>query len=286
MIVGVTSKRGGTGCTTLSLVLSYCLKTDYNRKVCIVDLRDNDDVRKLLDLDTQACVDNLLTSYDIHSKFTTIEENTVSKIGVDVIPGVTVCITNYLLKKSEKIKILLDELDKRYDVVILDILDDELLETLKVIGVVVLPVNVLEQNMLVVEEYQPDMEIGHVSGLIVINKTDNSVWPEEGMFRKYFKKNRIFSLPYSPELKTILNKNGLKLESIIKTKFMISLAPICKNINEKIEEYNSGKFQAKEKLSLDSLLELKPAPSKRSQPAKRGFFSSLFGKKTNGGVSK
>ena len=287
MIVAVTSKRGGTGGTSLSLVMSYLLNKEFNRKVCLVDLRDNNDIKKLLQLNTQACVDNLLSEFGINNRFTTIEENIVEHNGVSVIPGVTTLITNYLLKKSTKIKELLIELNSRFDVVIVDVLDDELLEILVEIGVDILPINVLDQNRLVVEEYQKDMRVGFVKGIMVINRVDNRVWPQESMFKKHFSNNTLFVLPFSDRLKSTMNKDGLNLVEIGKTEFYTAFLSVCECVNSKIEEYNKGKYKVEDELTLDSLLESRP-PVVRKQPkqVKKGFFASLFGLGGKGGVKR
>lgn len=288
MIIAVTSKRGGTGGTTLSLAMSYCLFNHYHRNCCVVDLRNNNDVKKLLQLNTNACVDNLLSEFGANSRFTTIEENTVKVNGVNIIPGVFTVITNYLLKKVDKIKELLVELNNRYDVVILDILDDELLETLTDIGVDILPVNILDQNRLVVEEYQKDIASGFLKGIMVINQIDERVWPQEKLFKQFFKSNTLFVLPFSDKVKSVMNRDGLKWADIVKTEFFNSFVPICQCVDGKVEEYNKGKYKENEELTLENILESKAPKTPKQQKAmkKKGFFASLFVSKKKGGVKR
>ena len=289
MIIAVTSKRGGTGGTTLSLAMSYCLYNHYHRNCCVVDLRNNNDIKKLLQLNTNACVDNLLSEFGVNSKFTTVEENTVKFNGINIIPGVYTVITNYLLKKVNKLKELLIELNNRYDVVILDILDDELLETLVDIGVDILPVNVLDQNRLVIEEYQKDITSGFLKGIMVVNQINESVWPQEKLFRHFFKANTLFILPFSDKLKSTMNMDGIKWSDIVKTEFFNAFIPVCKCVDEKVEEYNRGKYKENEDLTLESILETKSPKSTKPQQKtikKKGFFASLFVSKKKGGVKR
>ena len=119
MITVVTSKRGGTGCTSLALVYSILL-SKQKRKVCMVDLKSNNDIVKLLKIKTNSSIDNLLSEFGVHNKFSGLEDNICTQGGLDVIPGSVVNMKNYLLTKASKIKDLLLILEGRYDDVILD----------------------------------------------------------------------------------------------------------------------------------------------------------------------
>lgn len=282
MLTAVSSKREGPGCTTLSLVLAYSLSRQFNRKVCLVDLRNNNDVKKILQLETFACVDNLLSQYGVNSKLTTLEENTVEHNGVSVIPGVTSRLSNYLDRKSKEIKKLLEELDKLYDVVIIDITDGDLLEALLDLGTDIEKISILEQNRLVIEEYQKEMRDDSMRGLMIVNKVDERVWPKEQMFRKHFKDLSIFTLPYSDTLKTTINRNGLKFSEIMKTRFYSDFMLFCSSVNGIIEQYNNSRVSDIEQgISLDSILE-KPERTQQKVVEKKGFFSSLFNNKKGG----
>lgn len=278
MIVAITSKGGGAGCSTISLVSTIILSKHFNRKCCLVDLRDNNDLVKLIKIRTQASINNLISDFGINNKFTTLEENTVEYNGIDVIPGVTTPVRNYLLKKTTKIKELLQELEKRYDVVVVDISDSELYQTLLSIDLKILPVNVLEQNVLLISKYKEEMSSGFLKGIVVINKLDNKVWPYDSLFKKAFSKDRIFLLPYSPDLRSSVNREGVRLDKISSTEFFNQLTTVCKYVDGKIAEYLSIKGNDSQ-IDLSEIFETAPKHNNKKSKNKRGFLSSLFGGK-------
>ena len=283
MIVAVTSRRGGTGCSTISLVMSSILKSHLEQRVCLVDLKDNNDTTKLIRVDTSASINNLISDFGLNNRFTTMEENLINYNGISILPGVKSPIRNYLLKKTTRIKELLLQLEKDFDVVVVDVEDGELYRTLLSAEVNMLAINVLEQNSLVMCEYQEEMASGFLQGVMILNKVDARVWPYESLFRKAFSKDRIFLLPYSAELKSTINHYGVKLDLISNTKFFEELMEVCKFIKDKTKDYNEKLGLGKEgELDLSDIFEVFPKASTKKKSKKKGFFSSLF--KKNGGA--
>ena len=173
MIVSIVSKKGGTGCTTLTLTLGNCLNKEHGKSVCVLDLKTNNDTRKLLNINSKASVSNLITSYGVYNTITSIEENVVNIGGIGVIPSVAIPYRSYLCNKISRIKELLIELEKRYNYVLIDMEDSEAYSLLRKNGVETIPINVLEHNILVASEYSEEMKIGSLQGYVFVNKLDN-----------------------------------------------------------------------------------------------------------------
>lgn len=280
MIIGVTSKRGGTGTTTIALTLSTILAKQFGRKVCLVDLQNNNDIKKITKIDGKQCIQNLLTEYGIaDNKFTSLDENICRFGDFDIIPGVSSVITNFLLKKSSKIKQLLLRLNDIYDAVVLDIPDGDLFEALTDVGLDILPLNILDQNILVVNEYASNMDDRFLKGVVILNQVDEKVWPPVNKFKTFLGESKIYTLPFSPQLKSTMNLKGLLLSDILKTEFFKAFLPVCKLCDQKIQEYLELSTGKNIGITLGDLLESTPSKEKRKKPKKRGFFATLFGKR-------
>lgn len=279
MIAAITSKRGGVGCTTIGLLVSLYLSKYLGKSVCIVDLKNTNDVARLLHINTEASIDNLITDLGIDNDIVSVEDNICDYDKISVIPGTTVPLITYLYKKSTNIKELLKRLDESYDIVIIDVKDDLLYEDLKAKGLNLLQINVLEQNMLVISEYQEVMQSGYLDGLIVVNKLDNSVIPEKNKFLKNFDKNNIYFLENNNLIKNVMN-SSLNLAEISKTQFFMGIKAICERIVKEMPKYVSEEDKICD--DTDSLFYEASIENKKSRmigpKKKKSLFSALFGK--------
>lgn len=281
MIISVTSKRGGVGCTTLAITLSLVM-SKMNKSVCLVELNSSQDYSKLLNLNSSKGIDSLITEIGFNSEYTNIDDYLYKYDSLDVLLGTRVDMQRYLYNRSERIKDLLQALDEKYDLVVIDITDEKLYEELRELDVRMYPVHVLEQNMLVAIEYRSDMKKSSLDGLIVVNKLDNDIYPAQKLFSKVFPDTEIVYLPFSNSLRnfnnlTIRNKGSVPLVSLVKESFYPEIKNLCSKLITLSDNYNSAKKSCTEDLdSFFSNLE----PRKKQEKKKSGFgFISIFRKK-------
>jgi cellulose biosynthesis protein BcsQ len=280
MIAAVTSKRGGTGSTTIAVLSSICLNKSFKKKVCLVDLQYNSDIYKILGVKRNQGIDGLITSLGFDNKDVKLEEHITNYDGLDVIQGTRVTLSTYLYKRSHNIKLLLDRLEDLYDVVILDMPDGELYEELTENGARIFPLNVMEQNMLVVLEYQEEMRNGVIPGLVIVNKLDNTIFPEKNLFEKNFLKKSLYFLPYSDKVKNLLNLHtsgnagkGIKIKNISTTGFYNGINEISKTLNQEINFEKSKKINETLDDELGDIILDKPVVVKKKK--KNSIFSFL-----------
>lgn len=239
MITVVTSKRGGTGCTSLALVYSILL-SKQKRKVCMVDLKSNNDIVKLLKIKTNSSIDNLLSEFGVHNKFSGLEDNICTQGGLDVIPGSVVNMKNYLLTKASKIKDLLLILEGRYDDVILDLEDGDLLEVLsREDELNFLKINIIDQNMLTILEYQQLMDSPNFDGFLIVNKMEGNIFPQKRLFTEKFQKGKLFFIPVSSQFKNNVNREGITPSSVNNTEVLNSMVAVVNAVLPVINSYNS-----------------------------------------------
>lgn len=285
MIVAVTSKRGGTGSTSVALILSLCLHKNNKKKVCLVDLKMNNDIGRLVGIKGRSSIDALITELGFNNDTIQLSDLTYSYSGISVLTGTIVTAQYYLYKRSKQIKNLLDELDRLYDVVVLDMDDGMLYQDLKDIGMNIFPVHVLEQNMLVIKEYQDAIQSGLLPGYVIVNKLDNAIYPEQSQFLKNFRKDSLYFLPYTKELKSMMNssgkslKNQLDLKTVGKTQFFQEILNLSQDLAKKakrvIVERNDLPDDEDSMFAQDIRSSEPDKPKKKKK--KKSFFSMFVG---------
>lgn len=280
MITVVTSKRGGTGCTSLALVYSILL-SKQKRKVCMVDLKSNNDIVKLLKIKTNSSIDNLLSEFGVHNKFSGLEDNICTQGGLDVIPGSVVNMKNYLLTKASKIKDLLLILEGRYDDVILDLEDGDLLEVLsREDELNFLKINVIDQNMLTILEYQQLMDSPNFDGFLIVNKMEGNIFPQKRLFTEKFQKGKLFFVPVSSQFKNNVNREGVTPSSVNNTEVLNSMVSVVNAVLPVINSYNS-KISIETTVTDEGLIFENDKPKEEPKKKKKGF--SFFGLFKKGG---
>lgn len=281
MITVVTSKRGGTGCTSLALVYSILL-SKQKRKVCMVDLKSNNDIVKLLKIKTNSSIDNLLSEFGVHNKFSGLEDNICTQGGLDVIPGSVVNMKNYLLTKASKIKDLLLILEGRYDDVILDLEDGDLLEVLsREDELNFLKINVIDQNMLTILEYQQLMDSPNFDGFLIVNKMEGNIFPQKRLFTEKFQKGKLFFIPVSSQFKNNVNREGITPSSVNNTEVLNSMVAVVNAVLPVINSYNSKINIETSTVDVGLVFENDKPKEEPKKKKKKGF--SFFGLFKKGG---
>ena len=276
MIVSVTSKRGGSGCTTLAITLSLVI-SKMAKSVCLLELNSSQDYSKLLNLSATKSIDSLITEIGFNSEYTSINNYLYKYDTLDVLLGTRVDMQRYLYNRSERIKDLLEALDEKYDLVVVDITDDKLYEELKDLNVKMFPVHVLEQNMLVAIEYRKDMNTQSLDGVVVVNKLDNSIYPNQSLFSKVFPDSEIVYLPFANSLRnfnnlTIRNKGAVPLGTLTKESFYPEIKNLCSKIINISDKFSNAKENESE--DLDSFFSnLEPKKKQERKTGGLGFFS-------------
>lgn len=223
MIISVTSKRGGTGRTSVAIILALNLAKHHGKSVCLVDLKQSNDIIKLLKIKTDATIDKLISPLGFGGEFTKVEDNICTYDAIHILPGTCIQLPTYLYKSSNYVLALLQYLESEYDFVVLDIDDSMLYEDLKSKQLGMYPLHVLDQNMLVVAEYQQDMRTGGLEGLILVNKVNDKVFPGRNEYSRNFDAKSVYFLEESLVVRNTLNRvdrhKGINFAAIVKTGF-------------------------------------------------------------------
>ena len=285
MNIFTTSKRGGSGATTINVITALIAAKQFGKKVCILDLNMKQDYATLFKLDQRKNIDNLITELGIDDEYIKLDDYIYPYDKIGVILGTKLNTQTYLYKRSSKIRDLLTRLNKQYDLVFCDITDGPLYKELVSLGVEFYPINVVEQNMLSMSEYRKVMKDGNLKGAIILNKLDNSVYPDQSVFTKAFPGNKLFLLPYTKNIRNFLNitiRNGgiVPLKDVVKDKpFYMEVQSICKyiaNLSDKDVK------ESKPEVDRTSVLDNKPKPSnislsKKKKKSNKFSLLSIFG---------
>lgn len=292
MIVAITSKGGNAGCTTITVISALTLTRLHGKRVCIIDLKNKQSFAKMLKLDSGKRLDYLITDLSFGDQGFGLKDN-IQHFGssdprkcVDVILGSIVPYENHLLKCVNNLKLLLKQLNTMYDFVILDVPDNNLLPSLKTIDEPFFTVNVLNQNMLLVKDYQELARSGKLKDLVVANAIEDNIFPQKSLFISTFGKNTCF-LPRVRQVRHIMNSairddGSLDFKEIRKLpSYFSEIDRICKILiaasaqrgslqhsSSEIDEFfkNSGPTKQRQK------------PKEQGLKQKCGFFQFLVGK--------
>lgn len=278
MIISVTSKRGGTGRTSVAIILALNLAKHHGKSVCLVDLKQSNDIIKLLKLKTSATIDNLITPLGFGGEFTKVEDNLCKYDAIDILPGTCIQLPTYLYKSSNYVLALLQYLAQTFDFVVLDIDDAMLYEDLKSKQLGMYPLHVLDQNMLVVAEYQEDMRTGGLEGLILVNKVNDKVFPGRSEYSKNFDTKSLYFLEDSLAVRNTLNRvdrrKGINFTAIVKTGFYKEIDRIGTRLIEVAPRFERVEHTYVDKNSLF----YEPPKTKQvvnKKPAKKSFLARL-----------
>lgn len=286
MIVALTSRGNSAGCTTIGFPLAFELaKTG---KVCVVDLKNNQDYQKLLGIKSTHCIDNLITVMGVDDKFIKLEQHLHKFDSIDVVLGTRIELSNYLLSRSDRIVDLLESLSNIYDYVLIEVPDNLLLDLRKSLAIT--PIHVLEQNMLLIREYNDVLKSGILDGIIIVNKLDDTVYPSSEVFTQGFPKSNLLFIGFSNKVRELINltirnkgkfpnkagKGTVQFYSVIEQ--LASIVQRSKPKKKKSEDIDE--FFA---MFDETLRQEKPAPkkqpTKKVQKKKKNMFGSLFGRK-------
>lgn len=289
MLVSVTSKKGGTGATTVALTLATLI-SKTNLKCCVVDLKSSQDYAKILNLDPSSNLDHLITELGINNEFIKVSDNIHKYGSMDVLLGTVVELNGYLFKKAMRLKELFEYLEDSYDIVLIDMKEDRLSTKLNNLGLTIYPIHVMDQNLLVTSLYQDEMK-KELHGALVINKVNDSIYPDRKVFQSIYSNKDIFFLPYSNNVGGFLNetiRNG-NLATKLLAKDQVFITEIKKLLNLVLKvnkEYNEKylSFSEDSGSSFKEFLEnadklqkgtKKPKAANKTVKSKKGIFSFL-----------
>lgn len=290
MITAVTCRKGGSGVTTLTLSLATVIKSKKIKTV-IVDLKNQQDYSKILNIKNRRCIDYLITGLGFNNS-TGIElsDGIYDYNGIDVIQGTKTALQGYLYRHVNEVANLLEYLEETYDLVIIDVKDDQLLDKLVDVGVNIFKIHVLDQNMLLTSLYQDVMEDSNLQGILVVNKMDKRVYPPAKVYKEVFKGKKITFLPYSPNVAGIINET-IRNKGQFPTKILnsepkyyegvVSIANELVGVNKAYnKEVGVGKMTNTDdfKNFLNDKID-GVSHKKKNGSGKKGLLSSLFGKR-------
>ena len=292
MITAVTCRKGGSGVTTLTLSLATIIKSKQIKTV-IVDLKNQQDYSKILNIKNKRCIDYLITGLGFNnSSGIELSDGIYDYNGIDVIQGTKTALQGYLYRHVNEVANLLEYLEEVYDLVIIDVKDDQLLDKLIDVGVNIFKIHVLDQNMLLTSLYQDVMEDSNLQGFLVVNKMDKRVYPPAKVYKEVFKGKKITFLPNSPNVAGIINET-IRNKGQFPTKILNSepkyyegvvnianeLVGVNKDYNKEVgvgKMTNTDDFKNFLNDKMDGVSHKK---KKGSGKGKKGLLSSLFGKR-------
>lgn len=292
MIAAVTCRKGGSGVTTLTLSIASYLR-EKNVKTVIVDLKNQCDYRTILSIKNCQPIDYLITGLGFNnSNGINIEEGIYHCNGIDFIQGTKVTIQGYLYRHVNELSDLLSYLEETYDLVLLDMKHDQLLDKLVDLGIRIFPIHVLDQNMLLTTLYLDVMKDTNLNGMLVVNKMDKRVYPPSKVYKEVFRGKEITFLPYSPVVAGLINET-IRNNGQFPVKLMNSEPNYSQQVDkltDKLIEINSA---YNEKVGVGSMTDeddfkefinnkvdgVQHKKKKKKTNGKKGLLSSVFGKR-------
>lgn len=266
MFYAITSKRKGCGRSTIALTSAMVVHKKTNGSTLLVDLGSNNDFCSLMNIKSNASIDNLISAISLQLGDLDLKSNVVLTNGIYILPGTAVKQARYLEKRCNDIVFLLKELESKFNTIILDV-DYSLYGDLVDCGLEITPIHILEQNMLNVEGYQKDIQSQIFEGFYVLNSYDETVFPAIDLFEKNFKKNCLIRVNKDGALKSSLNRKSIDMGTIKSSAVFEGISTladiIAGNLNV-IEVEFSGN----------------DAKNKKRKSQNITWFSKLFGKKT------
>ena len=261
MFYAITSKRKGCGRSTLALLSSIMVYNKTKGSTLLVDLGSNNDFASILNLKKpNSSIDNLISAISLQLDELDFENNIVHTGSFYLLPGTSIKQPRYLEKRCNDIVHLLKELESRFNTIILDV-DYTLYGDLVDYGLDIVPIHVLEQNMLNVEGYHKDIQTQIFEGFYVINRYEPNVFPQMELFEKNFKKNSLICIARDNDLKSNLNRKKVDMGMIKGSKAFSGVSQLADIIS-------------------DNLNVIEKQFSDKHVKTEVGFFAKLFGKKS------
>lgn len=264
MFYAITSKRKGCGRSTLALLSSIMVYNKTKGSTLLVDLGSNNDFCSLLNIKNKnSSIDNLISAISLQLDNLDYEGNIVHTGGFFLLPGTAVKQPRYLEKRCNDIVYLLKELESKFNTIILDV-DYSLYGDLVDCGLDIVPIHVLEQNMLNVEGYHKDIQSQIFEGFYVVNRYENTVFPQLELFEKNFKRNCLICVEKDNELKSSLNRKKIDVGTIKGSSVISGVSQLADIISENL-----------------NVIEKDFAENTRKK--KIGLFAKMFNKKSDKG---
>lgn len=280
MIYAITSRKGGCGRSTISLMLAMMMANDYENNCLLIDLSPRGDLHSLVKVDkTIASIDGVLSAKTLGLADFNVDNNIVNYKGLNMIPGTNFNMANLLENRYMDVKAVLDYLNPQFNSIILDI-DFGLYQNLVNLGMEIFPVFVLEQDMLNIQEYKQEIKDSLFSGIYLINKYKEFVFPEFSFFERNFDSSNLVVVEEDQALISILNRREISIKSIHNSPCYPGLKSVCDVIQDKssvvnakyLQKYSKKKFKLLELILGNSKVKTKKSsnPKKlRKEPKKK-----------------
>lgn len=271
MFYAITSKRKGCGRSTLALLSSMMVYNKTQGSTLLVDLSSNNDFCSLLNIKTTASIDNVISAIALDSGDIDLENNVVHTGSFYLLPGTAVKQPRYLEKRCNDIVKLLQSVETKFNSIILDV-DYSLYGDLVDCGLDIVPIHVLEQNMLNIAGYHRDIQSQLFEGYYVVNRFEKAVFPSFDLFQKNFQKKSLIFVDSDSSLKTSLNRKSIDVPMIKGSKVYKGISQIadviCDNRNIVETEFQTENVKRVGGSFFSRLFGRKS--SKPSQPKKSG----------------
>lgn len=215
MIYAFTSKKRGCGRSAITLMTSILVSENKNNSTILLDFSNSGDLFSLVSKDgSLSSVDGLIAGITLDLPDLGLADNIITIGNLNIVPGTRSRLSSFLYKRYLDVQVVLNYVSTRFNSVIIDI-DEELLSLIERDLPGIKRVNILEQDILNVKKYQPEISAGNFNGFYVINNFREMVYPQLNFFSRNFGDDKIAVIPNDEDVATLLNRSGITSKEIL-----------------------------------------------------------------------
>lgn len=215
MIYAFTSKKRGCGRSAITLMTSILVSENKNNSTILLDFSNSGDLFSLVSKDgSLSSVDGLIAGITLDLPDLGLADNIITIGNLNIVPGTRSRLSSFLYKRYLDVQVVLNYVSTRFNSVIIDI-DEELLSLIERDLPGIKRVNILEQDILNVKKYQPEITTGNFNGFYVINNFREMVYPQLNFFSRNFGDDKIAVIPNDEDVATLLNRSGITSKEIL-----------------------------------------------------------------------
>lgn len=215
MIYAFTSKKRGCGRSAITLMTSILVSENKNNSTILLDFSNSGDLFSLVSKDgSLSSVDGLIAGITLDLPDLGLADNIITIGNLNIVPGTRSRLSSFLYKRYLDVQVVLNYVSTRFNSVIIDI-DEELLSLIERDLPGIKRVNILEQDILNVKKYQPEISTGNFNGFYVINNFREMVYPQLNFFSRNFGDDKIAVIPNDEDVATLLNRSGITSKEIL-----------------------------------------------------------------------